>query len=80
MTRSRVGQSDITTKGGSRRLEKSHKVWMMMMIAASLMWAGAAEKPEQSKMTFKNHQNDLKQLKSRLKSGGSLFHVVLSIG
>ena len=26
----------------SRRLEKSHEVWMMMMIAASLMWAGAA--------------------------------------
>ena len=51
-----------TTKGGSRRLEKSHKVWMIMMIAASLMWAGAAEKPEQSKMTFKNHQNDSKQL------------------
>ena len=37
----------FTTKGGSRRLEKSHKVWMMMMmIAASLMWAGAAEKPD----------------------------------
>ncbi len=35
---------------------------MMMMIAASLMWAGAAEKPEQSKITFKNHQNDSKQL------------------
>ena len=35
-----------TTKGGSRRLEKSHKVWMIMMIDASLMWAGAAEKPE----------------------------------
>ena len=52
----------VTTKGGSRRLEKSHKVWMMMMIAASLMWAGAAEKPEQSKMTFRNHQNDSKQL------------------
>ena len=52
----------VTTKGGSRRLEKSHEVWMMMMIAASLMWAGAAEKPEQSKMTFKNHQNDSKQL------------------
>ena len=50
-----------TTKGGSRRLEKSHKVWMMM-IAASLMWAGAAEMPEQSKMTFKNYQNDSKQL------------------
>ena len=50
-----------TTKGGSRRLKKSHKVWMMM-IAASLMWAGAAEKPEQSKTTFKSHQNDLKQL------------------
>ena len=41
-----------TTKGGSRRLEKSHKVWMMM-IAASWMWAGAAEKPEQSNMTLK---------------------------
>ena len=37
-----------TTKGGSRRLEKGHKVWMMMMIAASLIWSGAAEKPEQS--------------------------------
>ena len=48
-----------TTKGGSRRLEKSHKVWMMMMIAASLMWAGAAEMPEQSKMTFKNYQSIL---------------------
>jgi len=42
-------------QGGSRRLEKSHIVWMMMLIAAGLMWAGAAEKPEQSKMTFKNH-------------------------
>ena len=53
-----------TTKGGSRRQEKSHKVWMMMMmmIAASLMWAGTAEKPGQFKMTFKNHQNDSKQL------------------
>ena len=38
------------------------QVWMMMMIAASLMWAGAAEMPEQSKMTLKNHQNDSKQL------------------
>jgi len=35
---------------------------MMMLIAASLMWAGAAEKLEQSKMTFKNHQNESKQL------------------
>ena len=52
----------ITTKGGSRQLEKSHEVWMMMMIAASLLWAGAAEKPEQAKMIFKNHQNDSKQL------------------
>ena len=34
---------------------------MMMMIAAGQMWAGAAEKPEQSKMTFKNQQNDSKQ-------------------
>ena len=38
-----------------------------MMIAASLMWAGAAEKPEQSKMAFKNHQNDSKQLSSQTK-------------
>ncbi len=38
------------------------KVWMMMMNSASLMWAGAAKKPEQSNMTFKNHENDLKQL------------------
>ena len=54
---------NFTTKGGSRRLEKSYKVWMMMMmIAAFLTWAGAAEKPEHSKMTFKNHQNDSKQL------------------
>ena len=48
----------ITTKGGSRRLEKSHKVWMMMMIAASSIWAGVAEKPEQSKLTFKNLKNN----------------------
>ena len=26
--------------------KKSHKVSMMMMIAVSLMWAGAAEKPD----------------------------------
>ena len=39
-----------TTKGGSHWLKKSHKVWMMMMIAASLMWARASEMPEQSKM------------------------------
>ncbi len=56
-----VENERITTKGGSRRLEKSHKVWMIM-IAASLMWTGAAEKPEQFKWTFKNHQNDSKQL------------------
>ena len=55
-------KSTSTTKGGSGQLEKSHKVWMIMMIAASLIWAGAAEKPEQFKMTFKNHQNDAKQL------------------
>ncbi len=53
---------EYTTKGGSRQLENSHKVWMMIMIAASLMWAGVAEKREQSKMAFKNHQNDSKQL------------------
>ena len=37
---------------------------MMSMIAASLMWAEAAEKPEQSKIAFKNHQKDSKQLLS----------------
>ena len=37
---------------------KSHKVWMMMMIAANLIWAVAAEKPEQSKMMFKNQKKD----------------------
>ncbi len=31
---------------------------MMMIIAASLMWAGVAEKPEQSKMTLENLQNN----------------------
>ena len=35
---------------------------MMMMIATSSMWVGAAEMPEQSKMIFKNYQNDSKQL------------------
>ncbi len=43
-----------TTKGSYRRLEKSHKVWVMMMIAASFMWVGAAEKSEQSKTILKN--------------------------
>ena len=38
-----------------------------MRIATSLMWAGAAKKPEQSRMTFKNHQNDSKQLGSQTK-------------
>ena len=39
-------KAENTTKGGSCRLEKSHKVWMMMMIAEGLMWvevAGAAQ-------------------------------------
>ena len=51
-------------KGGSCRLEKGRKVWMMMMmmIASSLMWARAAEKTEQSKITLQNLQNDSKQL------------------
>ena len=50
-------------KGGSRRLKKKHLVWIMMMIATGLMWAGAAEKPEQSKMTLiGKQQNDSKQL------------------
>ena len=38
----------------------------MMMIVASLMWAGADEKPEpepeQSKMTLENQRNDSNQL------------------
>ena len=51
--------AQITTKGGSRRLEKSRKVWMMMMIVASLMWAGAAERErererERPKMALKS--------------------------
>ena len=36
---------------------KSHEVWMMMMIAASLMWAGAAERErecEQPKLALKS--------------------------
>ena len=52
-----------TTKGGSRRLKKSHTVWMMMMIAASLMWARAAEREhecerqrEQPKLALKTMQ------------------------
>ena len=44
----------ITTKGSSRRLEKNHEVWMMMMIAAGLMWAGAAKKREQLKVARKS--------------------------
>ena len=48
----------IPQKAALANWKKSRKVWMMMMITASLMWAGAAEKPESSKMTFKNHQND----------------------
>ncbi len=31
---------------------------MMVMIVASLMWAGAAEKPDRSKMMLENYQND----------------------
>ena len=58
-----------TTKGGSRHLEKSHKVWMMMMIVTSLMWAGAAEREherererEQPKLALQSLQNNSKQL------------------
>ena len=50
-------KNDVPQKVALADLKKSHKVWMMMMIAASLMWVGAAEKPEQSKMIFKNYQN-----------------------
>ena len=42
----------ISTKGGSRRLEKSHKVWLILM-----MWAGAAERErehEQPKLALKS--------------------------
>ena len=41
------------TKGGSRRLEKSHEA-RMMTIAAGLMWAGATIKREQLKAALKN--------------------------
>ena len=44
-----------TTKSGSRILEKIHKIWMM--IAAGLMWAGAAEKREHLKLESKSQQN-----------------------
>ena len=43
-----------TTKSGYRRMEKNHKVWMMMMIAAGLMWAGVAEKCEQLKVAWES--------------------------
>ena len=52
---------EVPQKAALADWKKSHKV-SMMMIAASLMWAGAAEMPEQSKMTFKNYKNDSKQL------------------
>ena len=62
----------VNIKGGARRIEKSHKVWMMMMIAASLVWAGAAETPEQSKLTLENNKviqnNSLGSLSSQTKS------------
>ena len=61
------------TKGGSRRLEKSHKVWMMMMIAASLMWAGAAEREreqerEQERERERKREHQREQPKLVLKS------------
>ena len=40
-------------KGGFCRLEKNHQIWMMM-IAARLRRAGAAEMPWQFKMTLEN--------------------------
>ncbi len=36
---------------------------MMMIIAASRMWAGVAEKPEQSEKTLENQQIDSKYIK-----------------
>jgi len=64
---------EFTTKGGSRRLEKSHKVWMMMMIAASLMWAGAAEREweqerEQERERERKREHQCEQPKLVLKS------------
>ena len=38
----------LTIKGGARQLEKSHHVWIMMMIVASLKWTGAPEKSERN--------------------------------
>jgi len=38
----------------------------MMMIAASLMWAGAVEKLEQSKIILKDHQNDVKRMNQKV--------------
>ena len=35
------------------QLEKSHKVWTVMMIAASLMWAEAVEKHDQPRVALK---------------------------
>ena len=48
------GAFQNTAKGGSRRLEKSHEVRMVMMSAAGLMWAGPAEKREQLKVALKS--------------------------
>ena len=52
-----------TTKGGSRRLEKIHEVWRMMMIAACLIWAGAAELEQE-----REHERQRQQPKLALKS------------
>ena len=35
-------------------MEKSHKIWMMVMIAAGWMWVEAAKKCEQLKVVLKS--------------------------
>ena len=54
-----------TTKSGSRILEKIHKIWMMMVIVAGLIWAGAAKKRENLKVALKNKQTDSNQVRLR---------------
>ena len=54
-------EESYNIKGGPRRLEKSDKVWMIMMITASLIWAGAAEKHGAV-------QNDIRKSTKRFKT------------
>ena len=45
--------SIITSKGGSRRLDKIRKTGMKILIAASLMWVGAVYKYDRRKVILK---------------------------